>query len=244
VVSASFARTAFPGMPFDGVTGQRISAGGRPPLVIIGVVGDVTLDVYGTPTLAVYHPHRQFASDRNWTLSHVVAATLPPDRILADVRAMVSALDPELVVYRAAPMTEVLGRGTRREQFALVLMAVFAGMSLLLATVGLYAVLAYAVRQRTHEIGVRIALGATEAHIRLAILRQAGVVLGLGLTAGIFGALLLGRWLTSLAFGISPLDARIVMAAAGVLAAAGLFAAWLPARRAARVEPRYAIQDG
>ena len=72
VVSANFARAAFPGMPFDGVVGQRIAAGGR-ELEIIGVVGDVTLDVYGAPTLVVYHAHRQFAADRNWALSHVVA---------------------------------------------------------------------------------------------------------------------------------------------------------------------------
>jgi putative ABC transport system permease protein len=244
LVSANFARTAFPHMPFDSVVGQRISAGGRPTLEIIGVVSDVALDVYGAPTLVVYHSHRQFASNRNWTLSHVVATTLPTDRILAEVRAVVSALDPELVVYRAAPMTEVLGRGTRREQFALVLMGAFAGMSLLLAAVGLYGVLAYAVRQRTQEIGVRIALGATAAHIRLAILRQASVVLGMGLMVGIFGALVLGRWLTSLTFGTSPLEARIVVAAGAVLTTSGLVAAWLPARRAARVEPRYAMQEG
>jgi putative ABC transport system permease protein len=85
-------------------------------------------------------------------------------------------LDPELVVHRAAPMTEVVGRGKSRERFALVLIAAF-GMSLLLASVGLYGVLAYAVRQRTQEIGVRIAVGATAAHIRLTVLRQASFVL-------------------------------------------------------------------
>jgi predicted permease len=244
VVSANFARTAFPGMRFDSVIGERISAGGRPTLEIIGVVSDVALDVYGAPTLAVYHPHRQFASDRNWTLSHVVATTLAPDRILADVRVVVSGLDPELVVYRAAPMTEVLGRGTRREQFALVLMGVFAGMSLVLAGVGLYGVLAYAVRQRTQEIGIRIALGANATHVRLMILRQAGAVLGGGLILGMLGAEVLGRWVTSLTFGISPLEARIVVAAAAVLTTVGLLAAWLPTRRAARVEPRVAMQNG
>ena len=138
---------------------------------------------------------------------------------------------------------EVIGRGTRRERFALVLMGAFAGMSLLLAAVGLYGVLAYAVRQRTQEIGIMIALGATAAHIRLTILRQASVVLAVGLIAGAVGALVLGRWLTSLAFGISPSDPRIVVAAAVVLTTTGLFAAWLPARRATRVEPRSAMQE-
>jgi putative ABC transport system permease protein len=244
VVSANFARAAFPGMPFDAVVGQRVRAGGRPPLEIIGVVGDVALDVYGAPSLVVYHPHRQFADDRNWALSHVVATQMPTQRILADVRAVVAALDPELAVHRAVPIAEVLGRGTRREQFALVLMASFAGMCLLLAAVGLYGVLAYAVRQRTQEIGIRIALGATAAQIRLTVLRLASVPLMAGLAAGTAGALLLGRWLTSLAFGISPSDPRIVVAAAVVLTLTGLLAAWLPARRAARIEPRVAIQEG
>jgi predicted permease len=244
VVSANFAGAAFPGTPFDSVIGQRIAAGGRPTLEIIGVVGDIALDVYGTSTLVVYHPHRQFAANRNWALSHVVATALPPERILADVRAMVSAMDPELVVYRAAPMTEVVGRGARREQFALVLMGAFAAISLLLSAIGLYGVLAYAVRQRTQEIGVRIALGATAADIRLIVLRQASFVLGLGLIAGTVGALVLGRWLTSLAFGISPSDPRIFLAATALLTITGLLAAWLPARRASRVAPRIAMQEG
>ena len=135
VVSASFSRTAFPDVPFDSVIGQQISAGGQ-RLEIIGVAGDVTLDVYGAPTLVVYQAHRQFADNRNWALTQVVATELPMERILANVRAEIAAVDPELVVHRATPMTEVVGRGTRRERFALVLMGVFAGVSVLLAALG------------------------------------------------------------------------------------------------------------
>jgi putative ABC transport system permease protein len=244
MVSAGFARVAFPEMPFDSVIGQRIAIGDRSTLEIIGVVGDSALDVYGTSSLVVYHPHRQFANNRNWALSQVVAAAIPPEQILADVRATVMAMDPELVVYRPVPMTDVVGRGTRREQFALVLMAAFAIIAVLLAAVGLYGVLAYAVRQRTQEIGVRIALGATAAHIHLTILRQAGVVIGAGLLVGTMGALVLGRWLASLTFGISPSDPQIILTAALVLTMTGLLAAWVPSRRAARVEPKYAMQEG
>jgi putative ABC transport system permease protein len=244
MVSANFAGTAFPGMRFDSVIGQRIAIGDRSPLEIIGVVGDTTLDVYGTSSLVVYHPHRQFADNRNWALSQVVAAAVPPEQILADVRATVSAMDPELVVYRPMSMAEVVGRGTRREQFALVLMGAFASIAVLLAAVGLYGVLAYAVRQRTQEIGVRIALGASAAQIHLTVLRQAGLVIGAGLTIGTAGALVLARWLASLTFGISPSDPRIVVAAAAVLTATGVMAAWLPARRAARIEPKCAMQEG
>jgi predicted permease len=242
VVSANFVRAAFPGLAADAAIGQQIAAGGR-KLEIIGVVGDVALDVYGAPTLTVYHAHRQFASDRNWALTQVVAAEVPPERLLGDVRAAIAAMDPELVVHRAAPMTEVVGRGVSRERFALVLMGAFACVSLMLASLGLYGVLAYTVRQRTREIGIRMALGATAAQVRVLVLRQAALMLAIGLVVGIGGATVLGRWLSSLVFLISPSDPRILLATAFLLTITGLFAAWLPARRASRVPPRIAIQE-
>ena len=123
-------------------------------------------------------------------------------------------------------------------------MGAFALISLVLAALGLYGVLAYTVRQRTTEIGIRIALGATAAQVRALVFRQAAVVVSLGVAAGLAGALVLGRWLDALAFGISPSDPRILMATALVLALVAIVAAWLPAQRAARVEPRIAMQDG
>jgi hypothetical protein len=244
VISANLARAAFPGMPLDKAVGQRIRVLTRQGTrEIIGVVGDVTIDVYGKPSGAVYTAHRQFAANRNWGLTHVVATDGPAERIVPEVRAVVASMDPELVVYRPMALTEVVGRGHSRERFALMLMAAFAAVSLTLAALGLYGILAYAVRRRTPEIGIRIALGATRAQIRLTVLKQASLVLGTGLVAGTVGALVLGRWLTSFAFGISPSDPRILLSAAVLLTMTGLLAAWLPARRAARVEPRIAIQD-
>jgi putative ABC transport system permease protein len=241
VVSANFARAAFPGVPYESVLGHRIVAGGR-ELEIIGVVGDVTLDVYGAPTMVVYHAHRQFAGNRNWALMQVVATDGSVEDLLRGVQSEVGRMDPELVVYRPAPMSEVVERGASREQFALVLMGAFAVVALALAALGLYGVLAYAMRQRSMEIGIRIALGASAAQVRMLVFRQAGVVVGLGVAAGIAGALGLGRWLDALAFGIAPSDPRILTASAIVLAVVAVVAAWLPARRAARVEPRIAMQ--
>ena len=243
VVSANFARVAFPGVPYEGALGQRIAAGGR-ELEILGVVGDVALDVYGTPTMVVYHAHRQFAENRNWALMQVVATEGSLEELLSAVRKEVARLDPELVVYRPAPMTDVVDRGASREQFALVLMGAFALVALALAALGLYGVLAYAMRQRSIEIGIRIALGATAAQVRALVFRQAGVVVSLGVAAGLAGALVLGRWLETLAFGIAPSDPRILTASAVVLALVALVAAWLPAQRATRVEPRVAMQGG
>ena len=242
VVSANFARAAFPGVPHEGVLGQRLAAGRE--FEIVGVVGDVALDVYGSPTMVVYRPHRQFADNRNWALTQVVATERSTDELLSAVRREVDRLDPELVVHRPATMAEVVDRGTSRERFTLVLMGAFAVIALALAALGLYGVLAYAVRQRSTEIGIRIALGATAAQIRALVFRHAAAVVSLGVAAGFAGALLLGRWLDALAFGIAPSDPRILIASAIVLALVALVAAWLPAQRAADVEPRLAMQDG
>jgi len=121
---------------------------------------------------------------------------------------------------------------------------ILSGISLLLAALGLYGVLAYAVRQRTREMGIRMALGSTAAQVRGLVLRQAAAVLGIGLAVGIAGAAVLGRWLTSLAFEISPWDPRIFLATASLLTITALVATWLPARRASRMEPRIAMQQG
>jgi putative ABC transport system permease protein len=244
VVSANLARIAFPGMRFERVVGQRIAVLGRKNTrEIIGVVGDVMIDVYGKPTAAVYSAHRQYASNRNWSLTQVVATGDAPERILPAVRAVVATVDPELVVYRAAAMTDVVGRGASRERFALVLMGAFAGVSLTLAAIGLYGVLAYTVRQRTPEIGIRMALGATAADVRALVLRQAAIVVGSGLVVGVVGALVLGRWLSSLLFQVSPWDPRILAVTAVLLVLTGAAAAWLPARRASQVAPGMAIQQ-
>ena len=240
IVSANFARVAFPGLPYEGVLGQRLASGRE--FEIVGVVGDVALDVYGTPTMVVYRPHRQFADNRNWALTHAIATDRSPAELLRHVRLEVARLDPELVVYRPATMEEVVNQGTTRERFALVLMAAFAVIALALSALGLYGVLAYTVRQRATEIGIRVALGATAGDVRALVFRHASVVVGVGIAGGLAGALALGRWLEVLAFGVTPSDPRILMTSAVLLALVALVAAWLPAQRAARVEPRIAIE--
>jgi predicted permease len=242
LVSARFAQQAFPGLSFDEVVGQRIKI--LPyERQIIGVVGDVALDARGTPFPAVYHAHRQFADNRNWALTQVVATTLPPEQVLPAVRAEVAALDPQLVVHRAAPLADVMGRGVARERFALVLMGAFASVAVALAAIGLYGVLAYSVRRRTQEFGIRMALGATAGDVRNLVLRQAAVVVGVGIALGSAAALMAGRWLAKLVYETSPQDPRVFVATISLLVLVALFSAWVPAWRASRVEPRIAMYE-
>jgi predicted permease len=242
LVTARFAQQAFPGLPFEQVLGQRIKvlAWERE---IIGVVGDVALNARGAAFPAVYHAHPQFADNRNWALTQVVATRLPPEQIVPAVRAEVAALDPQLVIHRAAPLASVVGRGVARERFALALMGAFAFVTVALAAIGLYGVLAYSVRRRTQEFGIRMALGATAAHVRRLVLGQAAAVVGIGIVLGVAGALMVGRWLSTLVYQTSPYDPRVLVAATSMLAIVALVSAWLPARRAAHIEPRIAMYE-
>ena len=200
VVSANFARAGLSGHAVR-CRHRAANRAARPrSLEIIGVVGDVALDVYGAPTLVVYHAHRQFAGNRNWALHTSSRPSLPPERILAAVRAAVAALDPELVVYRAAPMTDVVGRGVQPRAIRARADGRVRGR------------VADARRPRSLR---RARLRRAPAHagdrdpdgprrdrlqVRALVLRQAGLVLGLALVAGTAGALVLGRWLSSLVF--------------------------------------------
>lgn len=238
VLSRTTARRLFPGTH---PLGHTIRAGGQ-ERVVIGVVEDVAMDPEGTPAPGVYHLHRQFAGNRNWALTYLLRTRGDPVDVLAAARAVVAEMDPELVLHRPATLAAVLGRGTAHRRFAMVLMLAFAGVALLLASLGLYGVLSYAVRQRTRELGVRIALGARPSHVQRLVLRQAAVVIALGIAGGTAGAMVLGRWLSSLAFGVDPSDPRIIAATAFLLAMVALGSSWLPAWRASRVEPRIAME--
>ena len=213
VVSANFARLAFPDLPLDGAIGQRIASRRPRARDIIGVVGDVDGRRLRGANARRVHAHRQFAGNRNWALTQASRATVSPERSSRAVRAVVARLDPELVVYRAESMADIVGRGPSvANDSRSSLMGAFAGVALLLAAIGLYGVLAYSVRQRTQEIGIRMALGATARQVAVAGLPSGAAVVGVGLVVGVAGALVLGRWLSSLTFQVSPSDARILVA--------------------------------
>ncbi len=223
--------------------GRRFETGDR-DFQIVGVVGDVANEPTGQTAEMVYLSHAQFADDRNWALTYVVRTTGSPDEIASVARRELAQVDRGLVVYRPRTMEAVLARHLARERFTLVLMSVFAAIALSLAAVGVYGVLSYAVSQRTHEIGVRLALGALPAQVRGIILREGLAIGAIGTATGVAGALALGRVLQTLVFGTSPRDPLVFVAVTLVLGGVVVAASYLPARRATRADPLDALRKG
>jgi putative ABC transport system permease protein len=165
-----------------------------------------------------------------------------PAGLAAAARRAVSSVDPDLPVFRVGTLAAMVAETTAQRRFSLLLLCVFAGVALLLAAVGIYGVVAYSVAQRTHEIGVRMALGAPRREILGLVLRQGmGLALG-GVATGLVGAFALTRLVRSLLFGVSPTDPLTFAATALVLSAVTLIATYIPARRATRVEPTVALR--
>jgi putative ABC transport system permease protein len=175
-------------------------------------------------------------------LTYVVKATGNPNDIVDAARRELAQVDRGLVVYRPRTFDAILGRHFARDRFTLVLMGVFAAIALSLAAVGVYGVLSYAVSQRTHEIGVRLALGALPGQVRGIILRE-GVAIGtIGTIVGVAGALALSRVLSSLVFGTSTRDPFVFIAVTVVLGGVVLAASYVPARRATQSDPLDALR--
>jgi predicted permease len=238
VVSASFAEQMFPG---DDAVGRSIVV--NDPLEIIGVVGDVAVDARGGIAPVVYHTHRQFADNRNWAMRQVVALDASVPGLMAAARRQLEAIDPSLVLYRPAPLGAVIDRDTSSERFATLLLGAFAGVAVLLAAVGVYGVLAWSVSRRRHEIGVRMALGASAGVIRSMVVRRGLVLAVLALGLGLAGALALTRLLSAFLFGVGVRDPVTFAAASGVVGAVALMASLLPAISATRVNPVSAFRS-
>jgi putative ABC transport system permease protein len=238
IISETVARIALPDR--DPIGERFYSADAE--RTVVGVVPDVAYDARGSRKSKVYIPHTEYGDDRNWALIQVVK-TEAGLAILPQVRAELDAIDPELVVYRARTMEQVVGRHLARDQFALALMAIFAGVAMLLAAIGVYGILSYSVSQRTHEFGIRMALGATTATVRRRVMAQGAAVSAIGLGVGLLGAYWLSRLLRSLVFGVSVTDPAIFGAVALCLAVVAMAAGYLPARRATKITPMQALRE-
>jgi putative ABC transport system permease protein len=238
IISESLARRFFPG---EDPLGKRIDLGRANPREIVGVVGDIKPSrLAGDLALQTYEP---FAQNPVRDFTYVVrgAGGLAPG-LPAALRATITRADPRQPTNGMRPLTELMGDSIARHRFAMTLFAVFSAAALLLAAVGLYGVVSYTVAQRTGEIGIRVALGAQAGDVLRLVLAQGGRLVGLGVLAGVAGALLLTRFLESLLFGISARDPLTLLFTAAVLAASAALACLLPARRAARIDPMVALR--
>ena len=233
LISESLARRLYA----DGsAIGSLFRTGGR-EFTIAGVVADVAYQANGQRADMVYLSHDQFGNNRNWALTYVVKSSLPASTIVDQARQALASIDRELVVHEPKSMNAVLARHRAREQFMTLLVGAFAAVALTLAAVGVYGVVSYSVTQRTHEIGVRLALGARPSQVRLMVLASGLAPAGIGLAAGLAGAIALGGVLGAVTFGISPRDSGVLFAVVAVLAVVVLVAGWIPSRRATRVDP-------
>jgi predicted permease len=172
----------------------------------------------------------------------VIWAPGNPPRIEVEVRKALADVDPNLVVYSVDPYSKILAGAFKQQNMIATLTMLFGVLGLVLVAVGLYGVMAYTVEQRTHEIGVRMALGANRANVVRLVLRDAFIQIGIGLGLGIPLAIGAGRLMTLQLFGVSPWDPYTLTIAALLLCAAALLASWIPAARAASVDPMVALR--
>jgi predicted permease len=241
--------------PDEDPLGQSITIG--PPMftdvgeprVVVGVVGDVRefgLDM--DPPAILYVPMPQLPQRwanmviRNQPLCLVVKTDVEPDGLINPIKEEIWAYDPYQPITTVAPIQRVLARSIGSYEFNMVLMSIFAGLALLLAAVGIYGVLSFIVGQRTHEIGIRMALGAESRDLLKLVVGELTPVVGLGLTIGVAGALALNRLLSSMLFGVSSTDPSAFVGVSLGLIAVALVACYFPARRATRVEPIEALR--
>ncbi|HEY1212083.1 MAG TPA: ABC transporter permease [Bryobacteraceae bacterium] len=244
VVNEAFARKYFPG---EDVIGKRIEPGatngkeGTRLREIIGVVGNAKqVALSADPDPIYYFPYKQLS----WGMGTIVLRTsVPPLTVERAARDVVTSLDREAPMYRVRTGTEISAKAIAPSRFPMVLMSSFAGAALLLTVTGLYGVLSYAVARRRREIGVRIAVGAERSQIVGLVLRQAALLVTAGMLLGMAGAIGVGRLLESMVYGFRPGVLFLVAGACCVMAVTSLVAAYLPAARAASVDPMQALRS-
>ena len=244
IVNKAFAEKFFPG---ENVIGKRITPGATGPgetkesiHEIVGIVGSAKLFALDAEPQPIYYfPYRQLV----WQAPVMMLRTsVPPRTLESAIRKQVSALDPLVPVFQVRSMDDLLSAQVAQPRFHTLLLGCFAGIALLLTMVGLYGVMAYSVSRRTREIGVRMALGASRKAVLSMVLKQAVLLVAAGLVLGFAGSLAGDRLLKSMLHGVSSLDPVVLGLSGLAVALTGLLAAFLPARRAAAVEPMTALR--
>jgi putative ABC transport system permease protein len=242
LVSATAAAGLFAG---GEAIGRRVRLGGAPNApwrTIVGVVGDVRhADLTETVWPQMYLPQSQFTDS---FLVLTVRTSMPePSRLVPAIRAALREQDATVPLYQVSTLDDLVARSVAQRRFVMLLLVGFAGLSLLLAAVGLYGVISYTVAGRTREVGLRVALGATRGHVFRLVLGSGIGTVAIGLLGGLAGALLLTGVLEGQLYGVEPLDPAALAAAVGILAVVAAAAHAAPVRRALRVNPTVALRD-
>jgi len=231
IVSESLAIRFFPG---ENALGRRVVLGDG-TAEIVGIVGDIrraSLD--DAPRADMYLP---FERDQSNSVGLFVRTSGDPAAAFSNVQTALRRIEPRMVFYEARTMDDVAKESAAVTQLAMRLLTGFAGVALVLAAIGIYGVMSYSVRRRTREMGTRLALGASRSDIVRLVMYQAGAVAGAGLAAGLLAGLVAARMLGTILYDVPPWDPIVLSGAAGILLAVALVAGYLPARRAATVDP-------
>jgi putative ABC transport system permease protein len=241
IVSDTLARREFAGQdPIGRRLHVNVSTAEGVEAEIVGVVSDIHIaSLDGEVRPAIYLPHTQLAVG---VMTFVVRSDRDPSDLVRDVAVAVHAVDPSLPLAEVRSMREVVDRTLARPRVIAVLLAAFSGAALVLAAVGVYGVMAYSVSRRTREIGLRMAVGATPAAVLRLVLRDGSLLVAGGIAAGLAAAAAVTRLLGEFLYEVGALDPATLVATALILAAIGLFACWLPARRGTRIEPTEALR--
>src|SRR5688500_14630635 len=236
IIDEEFARRHWPN---DDAVGKRIKMGGDDSpvfLTVVGVVGRVKMEVLSQDSNSVlgYFPFSQLPFNG---MTVIVKATGDPNQLIASARDQVKQLDPDQPIYNIKTMDEIRSESVAGERLNLTLFSIFAGIALVLAVVGIYGVMSYTVTQRTHEIGIRMAIGAQQRDVFKMVLGQGMMLALIGIAIGLVGAFALTRLMASMLFGVTATDPATFAAIAVLLTAVALMACYLPGRRATKVDP-------
>jgi predicted permease len=242
MVNASMAQRLFSGT--DPI-GKRFILGnpGTDPLkwiTIVGVVADTKMYGLANPArLEVYFPFRQAASNG---MTLLVKSGQEPTALISAIRGIVASIDKEQPIFRIATMQEVVNNSVSTRRITLILLGLFSGLALVLASIGIYGVISYSVAQRTREIGIRMALGAQRGDVLRLVLAQGGKISAVGIAIGSAASLGLTRLMAKLLYSVSAVDPATFAMVAFVLALIAMVASYIPARRTLRVDPLIALR--
>jgi putative ABC transport system permease protein len=252
IVNQEFAKKFF--AKGDGL-GSRVTIGrgvgpefDEPPREIVGIVGDVRQGLDQPPNPAMYVPIAQVndgvvaLNNRIGAIEWVIRTKLQPFSLSADIQRELRGASGGLAVAHIRSMQQVVGESTARNDFNMTLLTIFASVALVLAAIGIYGLMAYSVQQRTQEIGVRMALGANPRQVRRMIVFQGMQLNFVGLILGVICSLALTRLMKSMLFGVKPWDPATIIVVVILLSLVTLLVAYLPARRASRVDPIVALR--